>query len=91
MLESLPYAVALVAVAGIAWDAWRRHLAVRTSQLSVQIEFEEMKRDYELLKVQTKKAIESQHASLNDALATMNARINVEEMKRDNAFSRRIG
>lgn len=92
MLESVPYALALMVTAGLFWDGHRARLAVMTKQLSVVLEFEQMKRDYELLKAQTKKAIEVQHAQLDESLKMMQAQINVEEMKRANALSgRRIG
>lgn len=92
MLESLPYALALTAAAGLFWDGHRRRLAVTVQQLSVAIEFEAMKRDYELLKAQTKKAIEETNVQIDIAVRRMEAKLNLEEMKREQAqVGRRIG
>lgn len=92
MYETIPYALALTAVAGIFWDGHRRRLAVTVKQLSVAVEFEEMKRDYALLKVQTKKAIEATNTQLDEAIKRLQAQINIEDIKRELAQSgRRIG
>lgn len=93
MLESIPYALAMVAAVVAFWDAHRRRTLVMGEQLTVCLQFEAMKRDFELLTVQTKKAIEVQHTQVNDALHAIQARLAVEDMKRENdanAF-RRIG
>lgn len=93
MLDSIPYAIAMCAAVAAFWDAHRRRTLVMQTQLSVVLEFQEMKRDFDLLKVQLKKAVEVQHTNLNDALATLNARMDVEDMKRQSAENsyRRIG
>jgi hypothetical protein len=103
MLESIPYALAVAASSFLLWDYGKRRLAVTTAHLQVALEFGEMKRDYDLLKAQTKKAvsdidasmrtaIEKTNTQLDEAIRRMQAQINIEDMKREQMLAgRRIG
>lgn len=92
MLEQIPYALAIAAAAAAAWDYGRRRLAVHTRQLEVEGKFLELARNFELLDVKVKKAIEHTFSEVNEKVSKMQATLAVEAMKRDNAgASRRIG
>lgn len=91
MMTQLPYAIAIIAVAAFCWDVARRFLAAQQRELDVVHQFNAMRRDFDLLDVKTKKAIENIAVATNEQILKVQGQVAFEEAKRGLAPSRRIG
>jgi hypothetical protein len=90
-MNSWPYAVAIAITAALSWDVWRRWFAIQTKQLAVVHEFQAIKRDFDLLDVKTRKAIETITSKVNESIIDLQNKLEAEELKRGMQQNRRFG
>jgi hypothetical protein len=102
MLSSLPYAIAIVLVGVLAWDAYKRWLVYWQEELRVVHEFDALKRKHDeemlemhsawaKLEVATKRSIEEITLKFQSHAVKVDNALSVENYKREMSNQRRIG